>query len=134
MKLNWSLIHSSHKNINGNSSEISITLTLTGKYIIVFTDSLGANPAWYKAGYLLPFFDDSSIGRVYGKSRFCGLRRYTFMKLTDWEFLNNFAFKPVPWLVDIQIKIWSTADYALYDQQDRVEDRVNEVYNFLQDK
>lgn len=131
MALNWSLVHSSHTNINGNSSEISITPALTGKYIIVFTDSLGANPAWYKAGYLLPFFDDSSIGRVYGKSKLCGLKRHTFIKLTDWEFLNPFAFKPVPWLVDIQIKIWSTPDYALYDQDDRTEERLNEIYNNL---
>ncbi|WP_375514424.1 hypothetical protein [uncultured Nostoc sp.] len=132
MTINWSLVHSSHTNINGNNSEISITPAFTGKYIIVFTDSLGANPSWYKAGYLLPFFDNSSIGRVYGKSKFCGLKRHTFIKLTDWEFLHSFAFKPVSWLVDIQIKIWSTADYALYDQEDRIEERLNEVYNILQ--
>jgi hypothetical protein len=131
MTLNWSLVHSSLTNVNGNNPDISITPNLTGKYIIVFTDSLGANPAWYKAGYLVPFFDDNTIGRVYGKSKYCGLRRYSLIKLDDWEFLNPFIFKPVPWLVDIQIKIWSTADYALYDQQDRAEERINEIFNSL---
>lgn len=129
MTLNWSLAYSSLININGNRSEISITPVLTGKYIIIFTDSLGANPTWYRAGCLLPFFDDNTIGRVYGKSKFCALKRHTFIKLTDWEFLNSFMFKPVPWLIDIQIKIWSTSDYALYDQADRAEERINEIYD-----
>jgi hypothetical protein len=110
--------------------KIIINNNLTGKHLIVDAKSLGAAPSWYRAGYLHSIFDESGI--VDGatiKKHFCRLGT-TYVELSDLQFLNSFLFQPVPWLIDITLKVWSTADLNIYNPIERIEQKINSLNDF----
>lgn len=131
MSVNWQIVYSNFFSLNVSPKpQIYLNNNLTGRHLLILCQSLGAPGTWQRAGYLQTFFDDSSIGsRAVIRSRRCKLG-HTYLSLTDWEYLNSFQFQPVPWLLNIQIKVWSTADLDIYDPIRRIEERVNDMSDF----
>lgn len=125
----WTLVHSSLTNVYHNQdNEIVITGALTGKYLVISCETIG-NPGWKFAGHLRSEWDDSNIGRVQDRWWRCYFGQ-TSIKLNDWQFLNPLVFRPKPYLVNIQLKIWSTPDMAIYDPIARIEEdlkNLNEI-------
>ena len=128
---NWSLVYTNYFSLDVKPKpEILINNNFTGRHLIVFCGTIGAPSTWQRAGCLQSFFDDSNIGRVVFRSNRCQLNGHSYIGLSDWEFQNSFQFKPVPWLINIQIKIWTTTDLDTYDPIRRIEERVNDMSNF----
>ena len=129
---NWQLVYSNYFPLNVKPKpKITINNNLTGKHLIVEVKSLGAAPGWYRAGYFHSLFDESGV--VDGatiKKHFCRLGT-TYIQLSDLELLNTFLFQPVPWLISITLKIWSTADLDIYTQSERIEEKLNEVLDLI---
>lgn len=129
--MQWTLVHSSLTNVSpGQDNDVILDVNKTGKYIIIFCDSLGKNPTWKSAGYLYSEWDDAAIGRIRDKSWYCRFG-HTSITLNDWQFLNPLVFVPRPYLINIQLKVWSTPDMALYDQLSRVEEDVKELIEII---
>lgn len=125
---NWQLVYSNYFPLNITSKpKILINNNFIGRHLIVDTKSLGAAPSWYRAGYLNSVFDESGVvqGATINK-HFCRLGT-TYIELSDLEFDNTFTFKPVPWLVDITLKIWSANDLDSYNPIRRIEEKINDL-------
>jgi len=130
MAANWKLVYDRLTNLDGNPKpDIYLNMALTGKYLCVSCQSINTPQTWVRAGSFATFFDDSTIGKAYIRRYSCRLR-HTFITLSEWELSNSFQFLPVPWLLNINIKIWSTPDLDVYDQVDRIEQRVIDLSQF----
>jgi hypothetical protein len=112
--------------------KIVINNNFTGRHLIVQCESLGASPSWYRAGLLAIIINDVTIGNATIEKYKCRLG-HTYIQLDDWLVNNDFSFEfqPVPWLVNIQIKIWSRESFNtdIEQLQDELRQVIDELRN-----
>jgi hypothetical protein len=108
---------------------ISFPNNLTGRYLAIECETLGAPQTWYRAGYLQPMF---SIGQGIASlgSRGCRLG-LTIIRLSEIEFTSqSFRFNPVPWLLNLTIQVYSTDELEELDPLVRIERTVNDISTY----
>jgi hypothetical protein len=125
----WDLVFSNFYSFSGSKPRISFLNNLTGRYIAVSCESLGASPTWFTAGHLRSMYTIGQ-GTASIKSRRCRLG-LTILRLEEIEFASSsFQFHPVPWLINLTIQIHSTKDFEQLDPIVRIEQKVDDISNF----
>lgn len=105
---------------------IAFPNNLTGRYLAINCETLGAPPTWYRAGYLQPMFPIGGGSAPLG-SKSCKLG-FTIIRLNEIEFSSSsFKFNPVPWLINLTIQVYSNNELEQLDPLVRIEQKIDNL-------
>lgn len=126
----WDLVFGNFYSLNTNPRPaIAFENNLTGRYVAVSCETLGAPPTWHKAGHIQSMYSVGS-GTAPIKSRYCRLG-LTIIRLSEIEFAAaSFRFSPVPWLLNLTIQVYSTNQLEQLDPLVRIEQKVDDISTY----